>query len=159
MINLDNLPTAKIEPFSLDLDRPLSKEEIHAALDAAVCCAFLPSKDKDSAKPFDIPLSGLFRVEPDQAGLAKVQCEPDQDAIDDQAVLWCVAMTKLPPKSLPRTQRPIINILKRLPTKPTGNPSFDKGRRIILDRTNLSLWPAIVDSLSATLKGASAKPR
>lgn len=159
MFNLDNLPKAKIEAFEVDLPRPLSQEEIDGALSAASCTIVLPNRDKDAATQLEVPLAGIFKVSPASESNPKALCVPDPEAMDAQSLRWCAAMTKIPPKSLPRAHRPMINILKRVPETPTGNPSLDKGRRLILDKYNLYLWPAVTQGLHDALMAASLPER
>ena len=159
MSQLNPMPPVKIEPFTINLPSPMTQGEIDHVLASAVSRSAIPDRSKPQNLDFEIPLLGVFRVEPAADGAPAVICTPDAEVVDDQAVRWCQALTKLPPKALPRSQRPIIKLLLRLPPKPTGNPAIDKGRRMILDRTLGSLWPALAGALTDAMVRAAADAR
>lgn len=140
----------KVESFTVELDKPLSLQDVNRVLENAVCNTVLPDKS-----PFTVPLAGLLEVEATDNPQV-FNFTPNRDAIDAQAVKWCQALTKLPHKSLPRSQRPVIKLLQRLPELPTGNAAHDKGRRAIIDQTLFSLWPTIKNATSESLKMKTA---
>lgn len=155
MSTLKAVAPAKIEPFIVNLPRHLSQAEIDHAVSNAVSRSSIPDRTNPQNLSFVIPLARVFKVEADQQGQPQALCTPLPEAIDDEAVRWCQALTQLPPKALPRSQRPIIKLLLRLPPKPTGNTAIDKGRRMILDRMLASLWPALAGALTDALLSAA----
>lgn len=142
----------KIEDFTIELTRPLSSGEIGAAMEQAFCHTMLPDKS-----PFSVPLKDLVSIEQTDNPLI-LKGAPNLDAVDEQAVRWCQALTMLPPKSLPRSQRPVIKLLKKLPPLPTGNAAYDRGRRAVLDQTLSSLWPAIRNGISEEIQAKAKQP-
>lgn len=158
MPTLKAVASSKIEPFVVNLPRHLNQVEIDRALSAAVSRSSIPDRTNPQNLSFVIPLSRVFKVEADSQGQAQAVCTPLPEEIDDEAVRWCQALTQLSPKALPRSQRPIIKLLLRLPPKATGNPAIDKGRRMILDRTLASLWPALAGALTDALIEAASSP-
>jgi hypothetical protein len=141
----------KVEPFWLELPVLLTEQQIGGALKGVSSEAKLPD-----GTDFSFPVAKLFSIVPaQQDGKLGVQATPDGDALHAAAVLWCQKLTTLPYKSLPRSQRPIINLLKRLPPEPTGNPAIDRGRKMVLDNTVKSLWVPITSAISAYLRAAA----
>ena len=153
MSNPAKLPINKVEPFTIEVSAPTTTEDIRQFLAPEFSCAILPDKSE-----FLIPLLDAFAVHVDPEAPSVLCFEPNREGIDSHAVRWCQALTLLPPKSLPRSQRPIIKLLKRLPENPTGIPTVDSGRRRILDQTIKSLWPAMLTALSASLASSVSDP-
>lgn len=143
------LPTLgpKVQPFWSPLPAALTEQEISSILSRSVAHARLPD-----GTDFKIPLAGLFTVTParqkDQEG---VDASPNTEALHKIAYAWCQKLTTLPPKSLPRSQRPVIKLLQRLPEEPTGNPAFDKGRTMILDGTVKGFWVSVTTTMVSYL--------
>ena len=144
-------PKKKVEPFTVELAKSLSAAEIEDALGSAYSHTMLPDKS-----PYSVPLKDLIKLEETDNPLI-LKFIPQNDAVDAEAVRWCQALTKLPPKSLPRSQRPIIKLLQKLPPLPTGNVSYDRGRRAVLDQTLSSLWPAIQTGVTESLQARAAR--
>jgi hypothetical protein len=136
----------KVEPFTIDLARAVSAAEIEEAMETAFSHTMLPDKT-----PYSVPLKALVTFEQTENSLV-LNCTPEKDAVDAEAVRWCQALTRLPHKSLPRSQRPVIKLLQKLPPLPTGNVAHDRGRRAVLDKTLASLWPAIKAGVTESLQ-------
>lgn len=106
----------------------------------------------------ELPLAGLFTVSPlEQEGRPGLVFSPNRDRFRAVATSWCQSLAALPPKSLPRSQRPMIGILKRLTPEPTGNVAVDRGREMLLDGVIAkSLWASLSSSLVHLLKQKEA---
>lgn len=137
----------KPEAFWVGLPHAVSVEQIQTHMSQAVAQSVLPDKS-----PFQLPMVNLFSFEVesknDQPGF---KVSPNETALEEQAVRWCQALAALPPKSLPRSQRPIVKLLQRLPENPTGNPAIDQGRHLVLANTVKSLWPSLIQAIEVEL--------
>lgn len=76
---------------------------------------------------------------------------PDLNEIHAMAYLWCNELSKIPPKNLPRSERPAIGLLQRLPEHPTGNPDHDRARAMVLDSTAKKFWNVITQSTAQAI--------
>lgn len=137
----------KPEAFWVGMRRSVSESEIRTHLQDAVAQSVLPDKSA-----FQLPLKDLFSFEPEERdGQKGLKVSPNEANLEEQAVRWCQALSALPPKSLPRSQRPIVKLLQRLPEKPTGNPAIDQGRHLVLANTVKSLWPSLTQAVEVEL--------
>jgi hypothetical protein len=131
-----------LESFDVQLQAPTSQQQAEHILAGCQSVARLPD-----GKEFLINLSEVVSV---QALPGKVHVSPSLPALEKLAVRWCQALAAIPYKQLPRSQRPIVKLLQRLPAEPTGIFSVDRGRSLILDRTARALWPAMRASVEKT---------
>ena len=146
VISLHKPSKLKVEAFTIEVAHPLSQDQLTQRLTSAESVSRLPD-----GTDFAVSLVGLFDIAPTSENRLLINCVPVSDSIDHQAFRWCDRLAKMPPKTLPRSQRPLSKLLKRLPEFPTGNVAFDRARRVILDKALLFLWPAIVSTLKLAL--------
>lgn len=138
----------KPDTFWASTPRLLTAAEIAGILSSALAGATLPGGASKS-----LPLTGLFQVQAShQKGRDGVEVAPDREALHRLAVSWCQTLASLPPKSLPRSQRPMIKILQRLTPEPTGNQALDRGRAMLLDGVVKTLWVPITSALVSALQ-------
>lgn len=143
--------TKGLEGSELALERAFSQDEAAAVLASCTSVARLPD-----GTDFAVNLSECVSVTAGEDGKT-VRIAPVAAGMEKVSVRWCQALAAIPHKKLPRSQRPIVKLLQRLPEEPTGVPSIDRGRTAILQGTSRSLWPAMRASLQNALL-AAAKP-
>lgn len=127
----------KIEAFELQVADVGALAKAKRMIEGSSAQTVFPDKT-----PFSIPLAQVVEVSESDKPLVLV-ITPKLDGLDAQATRWCEGLGKLPPKSLPRSQRPILKILPKVFSPDAVGPMAERGRRMILNEALKSIWPAV----------------
>jgi len=131
--------------LTLTLSAPLNAaqaaEQVRSSLTPPLVMTF-PVKPGNDVPQFPIDLNALIDIRVE--GENRLVLDTKADVFDHIAYRWNKALSELPAKAVPRSQRLALSILgKKLTEEPTGQRMHDYARRRILDETQKGIGPTI----------------